>query len=80
MSLQFWFNTGLTKLEFVQMKSWQGQYQPPTPSFTLAQHWRAVSLPAFGIQALQPPEGMLKSPRAQEGKLRDSKRKTSTFI
>lgn len=62
------------------MKSWQGQYQAPTPYFTLAQHFTAVSLPAFGIQALQPLEGMLKSSRAQEGKLRHSKRKTNSFM
>lgn len=62
------------------MKSWQGQYQAPTHYFTLAQHFTSVSLPAFGLQALQPLEGMLKSPCAQEGKLRHSKRKTNTFM
>lgn len=62
------------------MKSWQGQYQAPTAYFTLAQHWRAVSLPVFGIQALQPPKRMLKSPCDQEGNLRHSKRKTNTFM
>lgn len=75
MSLQFWFNTGVTTLEVVQMKSWQGQCQSPTPYFTLAQHSTAVSFPAFEIQALQPLERILKSPYAHEGKLRHSKGK-----
>lgn len=78
MSLQFWFNTGVTKsARVVQMKSWQEQYQALIPCFTLARHFTSVPLPAFGIQAPQPLEGTQKSPCAQERKLRCSKRKAS---
>lgn len=46
----------------------------PCSAFTL------VSSLAFGIQAPQPLEGMMKSPCAQEGKLRHCKRKATTSM
>lgn len=77
MSLRFWFNTRVTTLQVVQMKSRQEQYQGLTPCLTPARCFMSVSLSAFGIQALPPLEGMLKSPCAQEGKLRCRKRKAN---
>lgn len=79
MSLQFCFNLRVTKLWVVQMKSLQGQYQTLIAHFTLAQHFASMSLPAFGIQAPQPLEGMFYPPVlcTGGGKLRHSKGKAN---